>query len=225
MHRARVVVALAVGMLAVGCGGSPSSPSAESPAPATSATAEADTDNAPETVGLYAEDLKTALQVNDAFYELRNDWMNSGFTPEQLDSDDYWNLSREEFVEKHAEAVDLPYISGLFIPEWSDNASLVNFIEGLKKQHRFVMEIAYITGDPDYDDEPFRQGVELTSVVPDTDEAATKRVTSEWVVVDNVDKNRGDEFINGGSNAGETGGGTITWDLVDGKWLISNVVY
>ena len=150
--------------------------------------------------------------------------MNSGFTEEQLASDEYWDLSREEFVAKYGTPVDVTYVQKLFVPDWSANPNLVNFIDGLKNQHRFVMTIAYITSDPEYDDEPFQQSVELTL------ERDGRRRTGDQEGLERMGPHQqhrqepvAEELIEGGSDAGQTGGATITWVLAQGRWLISDV--
>jgi hypothetical protein len=184
-------------------------------------------DNGPTAIDYetYKDD---AEGLAEAFTELRNQWLNSGYSVDLAKSDERFSMSEEEYATGIAQKTDAEYIEAMMAPGWDTNPVLVDFVNTNIKNHDGLIQMKLITSDPkNGDDEVYESGINLdqgtASIVTSDDETVVLQFS--WSGSDNRDQNRGEDFyINDYDPNTETGGGTYTFKNIDGSLKLADYV-
>jgi hypothetical protein len=210
--------------------GSDKSGTAENPAPTPDTTATATTGEKPAETESYAlsyEKYKSdPVALVKAYYEKSNAWTNAGLTPELANAEERYSMTAREYASQLAAGPDQAYISETLIPEWESNPRILKSINQGLEMHLDNLEIALITSNPENGDiEPYKryQNVIEDSIVVESATDTEVVITSRWQGSDNSDKNRGEEVSTGVDPNTETGGSTMTFTVVNGLYLLSDI--
>lgn len=157
------------------------------------------------------------------FAENTSDWMMAGATPEIVDTDEFYAMSIDEYVDFIAEPIDEAYIKAMFVDGWKNNENLRTYIEGIKSDHRIFLK-GYIATVLSKDAEPYQYYSSVTSV--SVEFASSEQMISSYSYVDhdNFNENNAHKYI-AESQEGVTGGSTVTQVNQNGVWKAADVVY
>lgn len=198
-----VALALASGLALTSCA------PAEKPQPEPAAVEEAPkAPNYASTI-LHGDDLTREFEIPagladqelaETFVSRFIDWKNYGANPELREELYAQNLSDEQQLEVYADLAKKNAESitpALFGEGWQDNLIISQFAKQVEQNNRVTLDLSVITGNTEYDKEPWTTWAEDVVALNKTNEFTLeggRRLRMEFTVKDNSDKNRVDEL-------------------------------
>lgn len=233
------VTVVAVAVVLASCSSTPAAtapvavPSATSAAPTTAPPTPSPTTEAPTVANLEIDASlfsKPEVLAKTFYGDRITAWYNAGGTLENAKAGIAQNtMSMPDYATQVAAKYDKTFIDALLVPDWESNPTLVNYVKKVSADHNDTVLKNLVTSSPDIsplDHAPYMRGAEfikLVSSVKNQDGSISLTVTERDF--DNADQNRvGDDSGAGRAILGDTGTAVLSFEVVDGKLKLSNMV-